>query len=464
MFANVDELIALADQVPDRITRDLRVVGEKDQGGRNNKLKGIVAASLEAGEDLGVFISKLIRYDQEQHDPPLFSDNTDPQMRDLDVQSNALRFVYSVMSSINRQRQMLGLPQQYFRLSGHELCSSRREGDSLFVSATQLLDNMTPPVYIIDGLIEENTDAMLFGPSGGGKTFISLDVGCAIATGGQTLQGHKCAQGIVLYLAGEGYGGLKKRLGAWAKHNGKASEDLKCFHISTITVSFDGSGLEDVATKAKQLENDLGMPVKLIIIDTLARHMIGDENNAGDAGKYNRSLGKLRQSITGCSTLTVHHIGHGQGTKDRPRGSSAFNAAMDCVISCDKGRLTFTKLKDSEFPQPIAFKLMPIELLLGDGHEQATSCYVEYGATSEKNRHADLTEFERVVVQFLEKAEVGMSKSDLRKAFKGARLSENPEEKTATVTRSCTRALEGLINKKLIILDGDQYMLTSKLA
>jgi len=87
---------------------------------------------------------------------------------------------------------------------------------------------------------------------------------------------------------------------------------------------------------------------------------------------------------------------------------------------------------------------------------------VEYGVKAAKNRHADLTKFEMVIVQLLEKNESGMSSSDLKKAFKDARLRENPEEKTQTVTMSCTRALKGLTNKKLVVLDGDQYILTSK--
>jgi len=459
MFANVDYFMELADHQPFITTVRLAAKAQSCEGGRNDKLKSMVAASLNAGKTINECVGTLIRYDQEKHVIPLFSDESEAQMRGSDVQSNALSFVTSVMRSVNQRRQADGLDAQSFALD-RAFKNNRPEGSKIFVSASTLLENVTPPVYLVNKVIEEDTDAMIFGPSGEGKTFVALDIGCAVATGGQTLMGHSCDQGIVLYLNGEGNGGIRKRIMAWANQLGKTSDDLKYFQISDITVNFDGSGLEEVAAEAKELAELHGVPVKLIIIDTLARHMDGDENSTKDAGNYIRSLGDLRQQLPKCSSLTIHHTGNNQDSKGRARGSSAVPAAMDCIIKCNSGTLTFTKMKDDEVPQAIDFKLMKVEIGTCDNNP-ITSCYVEYGAKATKNKNAELGKYEKIVIDILEVTKGRMPIDDLHEAFIRARNTANPAVNKTTVKRSLTRAIEFLVGKQMIIPASGQYLLSS---
>ena len=72
-----------------------------------------------------------------------------------------------------------------------------------FISAIGML---TEPVEIrplLGKVIERGCTGQLFGPSGGGKTFVALDMSLAVGTGGEW-SGNRCDRGVVLYFAGEG--------------------------------------------------------------------------------------------------------------------------------------------------------------------------------------------------------------------------------------------------------------------
>jgi len=76
-----------------------------------------------------------------------------------------------------------------------------------------------PPVtWLVNGLIPKQALAMVYGEPGGGKTFTALDIALTVAHGAQW-HGHEVAQGQVFYVAGEGVGGFRKRIGAWHQHH-----------------------------------------------------------------------------------------------------------------------------------------------------------------------------------------------------------------------------------------------------
>lgn len=319
---------------------------------------------------------------------------------------------------------------------------------SRFISAVEFLQEDVAVEYFIHGLIETDTTGQLFGPSGGGKTFVALDMTLAGATGG-TWAGRAAKQGIVLYLAGEGHHGLRRRVRAWQTYHGI---NVELFHVSRNTIDFDGTGLGDVRAEAQQLEEIHGVPIVLIVIDTLSRHLPGDENSTKDMSAFIRSVDSLRAAFPGSVALIVHHTGHGEDSKGRARGSSALRAAMDFEIQCNAGLLTFTKMKDCEAPQPIEFKLMPVEIGTDQDGKPITSCVVAYGERSERYREAELTTMERFALKVLTESSTDgeMLIGDWREAFYNARREMDPDAKTNTLKKAFLRAVEGLESKGAI--------------
>lgn len=342
-------------------------------------------------------------------------------------------------------------------LADHAASTPRRTN---FTSAAEFLKEEICVEYAINELIEIDTTGQLFGPSGGGKTFIALDMSLAVATGG-AWSDHQAKKGIVLYLAGEGHGGLRRRVKAWQSYHGVDVDGLRLFHVSRHTIDFDGSGLDDVRAEARQLEEIHGSTVVLIVIDTLARHLPGDENNAKDMSAFIRSVDSLRAAFPGSVALIVHHTGHGEDARTRGRGSSALRAAMDFEMKCDAGVITFTKMKDGELPPPIEFKLLPVEIGRDQDAEPTTSCVVAYGERSERHKEAELTHMEKLALRVLTETATGgeILIGDLREAFYTERRKAEPDIKAVTLRNSYSRAIEGLSSKGLILQSGNTVYL-----
>jgi len=358
------------------------------------------------------------------------------------------------------------------KISG--LTSQRIDISSKFVSAKEFLTTPQTVDYLIHNLVERDTTGQLFGPSGGGKTFTAIDWALCVATGG-SVNGCKVKQGLVFYLAGEGHNGLQRRVKAWQVHHDMSVDALRLIHLSRHAISFDGGQLHTVKTEARELSQIHGMPVALIVIDTLARHLQGDENNAKDMSYFIKTVDSLRESFPGCVALIVHHTGHtnpGEDAKTRGRGSSALRAAMDFEIHCSKGLLSFTKMKDGATPEPIHFTLSPVVIGRNTDGEPLTSCIVDYGERSKQHQETELTSMELTAVKALigasssikthEECDIVALLEDWREAFYSLRRADDQNVKPNTLKNSFLRAVEGLIGKKIVLKEGHLRILSKE--
>lgn len=197
--------------------------------------------------------------------------------------------------------------------------------------------------------------AVLFGEPGCGKSFLAVDWCCHVATG-LDWNGNRVKQGAVLYIAGEGHYGLKRRFATWQQQHGVIPDTL---YISERAVTLDPAGAKTVFEAVGSVDE---IPV-LIVVDTLSSVIAGDENNAVDMNAFLAVLKKLLAG-TAATILVVHHTGH--GSKERARGHSSLKAALDAEFRAERcdgsGTLTCTKPKDMEPPKPLSFELTQVEL------------------------------------------------------------------------------------------------------
>lgn len=320
---------------------------------------------------------------------------------------------------------------------------------TLFISATVFMQQKEKVRRLIGKLIERGYTGQIFGPSGDGKTFVVLDMAMAVAAG-LYWSGHHCEKGLVLFFAGEGHHGLKRRIKAWSNHHG--NPDLSNFHISQNTITFDAADLRHATNEVKELEEATGQQVALIVIDTLARHLLGDENSTRDMSEFVRAVDGLRSEFPGSTAIIVHHTGNDAEKVGRSRGSSALKAACDFEIQCTKGVLSFTKMKDAEAPTPIEFKLQPVEIGTDEETgEPITSCIVTYGERSIKNRQegVKLTQPERVIKSMIEVCP-GILIGNLRSNYYDRVRAITPKVKTNTLKNAFLRAVQGLAEKEVI--------------
>jgi hypothetical protein len=256
---------------------------------------------------------------------------------------------------------------------------------------TELAAQPSGTGYLIKGLLQRRSHAVMYGAPGEGKTFVALDMAYHVAAG-KEWQNNKVHSGTVFYLAYEGIGGLAKRAAALTRLHG---EDDAPFYL----VSADYN-LRDAAGRKALGEDIATLPTKpvLIIIDTLARAMKGgDENSAQDMGALNDSVSALIQS-TGACVLLIHHSGKNKASG--ARGSSALLGAIDTEIEIDARQIFTRKQRDVEPAHPLGFKLTPVSVGVDADGDAVTSCYVE-PATPIIERMAGLSENARLGFEVL---------------------------------------------------------------
>ncbi|MGE4531628.1 MAG: AAA family ATPase, partial [Acidithiobacillus sp.] len=223
----------------------------------------------------------------------------------------------------------------------------------------ELLTNPPAVRWLVHGIIEADTLALLYGQPGAGKSFIALSMAASLACGVDWYD-HRVTQGPTIYLLGEGGGGVSRRLRAWQLSNPDARlQDAPLYVSSRMVPLGESKAVEEIAAAIE--ESGAGKPSS-VWIDTLARAAAGlDENSSRDMGELIKACDAIRERY-GCAVVLVHHAGHNQ---DRARGSSAIKAALDTEMSAAKDgqiiTLASTKSKESEPFRPLTFQLTGVD-------------------------------------------------------------------------------------------------------
>lgn len=218
-----------------------------------------------------------------------------------------------------------------------------------------------PPTisWLIRGWLPTESLLMVHGPSGSGKTFVVLDWCLRIAAGLPEWAGNKVRPGPVVYLAGEGHGGLKRRIAAWKQHAGVHEVNMR---ISSAGCDLDTpEGYERVRAAINEQDEK---PV-LIVVDTLHRFLSGDENSPRDTKIMVDYCARLTREFH-CSVILVHHTGVSELTQNRGRGSSAWKATLEMDISVIPGvggdpiTIRQQKSKDDEPASDVCVELVKV--------------------------------------------------------------------------------------------------------
>ncbi|MEQ1975109.1 helicase RepA family protein, partial [Xenorhabdus sp. SGI240] len=228
---------------------------------------------------------------------------------------------------------------------------------------------------VVKGIIPAHSLCSIYGASGSYKSFLAGAWSCHIATG-KAWAGKQVAQGSVLYVVGEGGIGVPRRIKAWEIINDQTVKNM--YLINTPVFPASSAEVHELVIAAQQVEAETGQPVRLIILDTLARCFGGaDENDSKDMGAFVRGCDELKAK-TGASILVVHHSGKDESKG--ARGSSAFRAALDVEYRINReGKkggalvITCTKMKDAEEPETKAYDMRVVELFTDKDGEDITS-------------------------------------------------------------------------------------------
>lgn len=237
--------------------------------------------------------------------------------------------------------------------------------------------------FLIEDVIDDGAASVLYGPPNAGKTFAVLDMAWHIANG-KPWCGKRVVQGCVLYLALEGGYGIFNRISALKKHYDYGDTAPLAVVTADINLRTNKKDAIEIVQLSKELETQTKLPIKLIVVDTLARAMGGgDENSASDMGAVVANLDYIRFK-TKAHVMPIHHTG-----KDKSRGARGSNAllgAIDTEMMVDGqsgiGAIKFTKQRDMETISPINFQLQRIDLGADQDGVAVQSCVIQKDISS----------------------------------------------------------------------------------
>lgn len=250
--------------------------------------------------------------------------------------------------------------------------------------------------YLIGNFLPMTGVGLLVGKPGTGKSFLTIAMAAAIATGAPFLgqpvaasrhaesRSRRSAGGATMFFAGEGVETYPSRVeAAYLSLSAEHRERLAAFGLGDRLPLCWGCayGLRDDAVFERFLEKAVEwtahlsiyepLDLRLIVVDTLpAVFGFRDENSAAEAqGAFNK-LFRL-SNATGAFVLAIMHPGKNKRSGD-VRGSGVFEGSPDVILTAKMGAkdsrvLAVTKARSSTTQNASwAYTLAPIQLPNGE--------------------------------------------------------------------------------------------------
>ncbi len=243
-----------------------------------------------------------------------------------------------------------------------------------------------PVNWLIQDVIPEKSFVALYGPPASFKSFIAMDIAECIASGRPWLGKEINGTGPVLYIAGEGHGGIGARIAAIKQHH-KTPDSAQVYVVrSQINLRSSVDDFTALIVAIDELVQELGVDLRMIVIDTLARAFGGgNENSSDDMGAFIQATGKIQNRYK-CSLMLLHHAG--KDTTKGLRGHSSLLGAVDTQMEIIRfpqtreGLILMSKQKDGEDGQNYGFEAIEVEIDRSDlGLENGSSLAIKHRET-----------------------------------------------------------------------------------
>lgn len=216
----------------------------------------------------------------------------------------------------------------------------------------------------------------MYAPPASFKSFIALDIAEAVATGRDWMGYRVPKKGAVLYIAGEGHGGMGARVKA-CKIQNNSPDGANLYVIrAQINIRSSQEDFDALINAINELLAQIDEPLELTILDTLMRMSGGgfNENSSEDMGGFITQAGKL-QAIYLCAMLLIHHSG--KDITKGLRGHSSLLGAVDTELEIQRqdsvinsadpsvignAILTVTKQKDGADSIAVGIEVVNVEI------------------------------------------------------------------------------------------------------
>lgn len=249
--------------------------------------------------------------------------------------------------------------------------------------------------WLVKGVLTAGEVSIWYGAWGSGKSFLITDCAMAIARGNRWM-GNKTLQGLVMYQAGEGALGLRKRLRAYRQYHKLPSDDDIPFVLlpSRIDIFANDIDMNKLIAELIGWKAFYDHDLRLLVLDTLNAASPGaDENQSRDIGPVINRARKIAEA-TGAHVALIDHTPKDGGS---PRGWSGKMGNVDNGIAIsrtdqidrqlsedghrnhDRPIRTWTvaKQKDEADQKTMQFVLKRVVLGKDEEGDEVSSCIVD---------------------------------------------------------------------------------------
>jgi hypothetical protein len=228
------------------------------------------------------------------------------------------------------------------------------------------------PRYLIRDVLPRSGLAVIWGPPKEGKTFWAFDL-CMHVALGRDYRGKRAKRGIVVYGCFEGINGFKARKAAFERERMAGHAGGVPFFLQPIAPDL----IKEHPALIQAMRDALGDDTPaIVVLDTLARSLIGSESDGKDMAAYIAAADAIRLAFD-CCVIIVHHCGH---DASRLRGHSSLIGALDAEISVTKAGEVITSkvelMKDGRAGTEFYSTLQEVNLGKDTDGEDITSCVI----------------------------------------------------------------------------------------
>jgi AAA domain len=248
-------------------------------------------------------------------------------------------------------------PEQTTAADFEEIKEHAQEAAKASGNIYELLDvpqikNMPDPVWLVEGMIVEQSLGFIFGRPNTFKSFIALDLALSISTALPTWWGYPInGTGAVIYISSEGHASLKFRIMAWEQHRKVCADQAPFFLLRQSLDFMKGEDIGKLLTTVEAAVARAGSPIAAIFVDTVSRVLPGaEENLQRDMTRFIQTCDQLRERFS-TVVIGLHHV----NTHDGFRGSSVIPGAGDFMIQVKRseendraGSIFAEKIKDAQ--------------------------------------------------------------------------------------------------------------------
>lgn len=234
---------------------------------------------------------------------------------------------------------------------------------------------------LVHRLLIHGDVSVVYGASNVGKSFWVLDLAASIANNAPYRGETRVEGGAVVYVSLEGQRSFANRIAA-LKMTNRLNPGAPFYIVNTSFNLLTTEDCDALVLTVAEITGKSKTPMRLIVIDTLARAMAGgDENSSADMTSAVRAVDEIK-TITGAHVMLIHHPGKNESRG--ARGHSSLRAAIDTEIEIIKSEgdslacAIVTKQRDLPAIRPMFFELNTVKIGIDNYGEEVTSCVVRH--------------------------------------------------------------------------------------